>query len=586
MWQISNQNLVAKAIGELTYEQILNPTKQREEVNAGETRYALTLKSGIVYTFDAWLSIWDHLKLRPTSIDRVTDGTSAKVSSAAQFFIDAQADLEMTDIILGNFLEEMNSTLYSDVQLLNRNRNLTVDEVVSYDGNKIQSILNGHPKILLNKGRMGWGSEDLARFAPENETSFQLFWIATSKANSTIGVGSAMTADEVMEQTLTKGEIADFNQKIILLNQNPADYIFIPVHPWQWEQVIRVQFFSAIANLHIVPLGLAGDLYAPQISIRTLSNLSHPQKMDIKLPLTILNTSAIRGIPTRYIAAATEVASAVARICSTDSVLKNAQTEVLQEKLGYKFDHPEFSKVLAAPYRYHEQLGVIFRESVQSKLKPGQVGILTASLFYQDAGGRSLIGAYIKRSELSAEQWLQRYFEVVVIPLYHLQLTYGLGLVSHGQNIMLKLENSAPVGIFLKDFQGDLRLSTESSALQTEFLGRVAAHLDKLPPDYLIHDLVTGHFVTVLRFISETMHESDGFSEIQFYGILAQTVKEYLKKIGVNSVDKRLDLFSPSIERVLVNKVRFKIGYADSADRPLPMLGTKLKNPLLGAFSE
>jgi aerobactin synthase len=33
--------------------------------------------------------------------------------------------------------------------------------------------------------------------------------------------------------------------------------------------------------------------------------------------------------------------------------------------------------------------------------------------------------------------------------------------------------------------------------------------------------------------------------------------------------------------RVLVNKVRFKIGYADSHERPVPMVGDELLNPIV-----
>ncbi len=586
LWLVANQNLIAKSIGELAYEQILKPVRQSAQITNKQASYVLTLQSGAVYSFEAWLSIWDHLKVFPSSINRVKEERSDQAVSAGQFFIDAKSDLQMTDIILGNFLEEMNSTLYSDVNLLIKNKDLTADKLGSYDGHKIQSALNGHPKILLNKGRMGWGSEDLKKYAPENETQFQLFWIAASKAKTQSGLNSAITVDELLDETLSRTEISNFHQQINKLNRKPEDYIFIPVHPWQWENVISVQFFGAIANLEIIALGLSGDRYTPQISIRTLSNVTRPQKMDIKLPLTILNTSAVRGIPSRYIASAPLVASAVARICETDSVLKLAQTEVLQEKAGFKFEHEDFVQVGSAPYRYNEYLGAIFRESTQSKLQADEIAILTASLFYQDNKGRSLIGTFIKNSGLSKQKWLQKYFEVVVVPLYHLQLKYGLGLVSHGQNIVLKLKGSIPAGIFLKDFQGDLRLSNEPTLLQNNFLDSVAKHLDKLPPDYLIHDLVTGHFVTVLRFISETMHESDQFSEIKFYEILANVIKEYLKNNVEGPVDKRLDLLRQHFQRVLLNKVRFKIGYADSAERPLPLLGADLKNPLLGAHYE
>lgn len=579
LWLTVNQNLVAKALGELAYEQVLRPTLVDSNVEGGGDRYQITLKSGVIYRFRAWRSVWDHLRVRPDSIERMEGSQTENVRSAGQFFVDAKLDLEMTDIVLGNFLEEMHSTLFSDMRLLEKSGGLTADELAEWDGNRLQTVLNGHPKILLNKGRMGWGASDLIRFAPESDEKFQLFWIALLAEKTKIGKQDGLELKVIYRESLSELELKKFEAELSKLGRDPNDYVLAPVHPWQWDRYIRVQFAGEIASGEIIPLGIAGDFYRPQISIRTLSNVTRPEKSDIKLPLSILNTSAIRGIPVRYIKSAPIVSEAVSRICEEDPVLKGAGTEVLQEKAGFAFEHPVFAQVKEAPYRYHEFLGVIWRESVASKLSSGEKGITTGSLFHQDVHGCSLIGAYMRKSGLSAAEWLQRYFDAVVIPLYHLQLKYGLGLVAHGQNIMLKLKNYAPAGMWLKDFHGDLRLSAKETELQNKFLASVTDHLDRLPPNYLIHDLLTGHFLTVLRFVSETLQECDGFPEAEFYRILAERIRLYQEQSG-SPVEKTMDLLNEKVHRVLLNKVRFRIGYADSAERPLPMLGEDLKNPL------
>ena len=51
-------------------------------------------------------------------------------------------------------------------------------------------------------------------------------------------------------------------------------------------------------------------------------------------------------------------------------------------------------------------------------------------------------------------------------------------------------------------------------------------NLVRLPSHYLIHDLLTGHFVTVLRFVSP-MLESTGITEAEFYRLLKSTLQEY-----------------------------------------------------------
>lgn len=45
------------------------------------------------------------------------------------------------------------------------------------------------------------------------------------------------------------------------------------------------------------------------------------------------------------------------------------------------------------------------------------------------------------------------------------------------------------------------------------------------------------------------------------------------------------DIFKPEIEKICVNRVRFKIGYGDSDQRPLPEIGEPIANPLCCSIS-
>ena len=566
-WNQVNLNLIAKSIGELCYEQILTAKK------LSDNRYELSLQSGAVYYFSAWMGIWDHLRVEAATINK----EGADSVSAGQFFIDAKSELAMTDIVLGNFLEEMNNSLYADMHLLEKQKETKAREMVLWDGEKIQSYLSGHPKILLSKGRVGWGAPELERFAPESENSFELFWVAVRKDFLICSFDDQVNDLSLLKESLDSFDLEQFHLNLDKKNLKFDDFHFLPVHPWQWSRFIKIQFQSAIHEGKIVELGSFGDEYLPQISIRTLRNSSRPEKLDIKLPLTILNTSAIRGIPSKYINIGTKLSRHILSICKEDSLLNHLNTDVLLEKAGMSVRHPEFSQVELAPYRYNELLGAIWRESASSKLNADETAIMTGCLFYQDPENNSLIGAIIEKSKLSKAEWLKSYFEYVFIPLYHLQLKYGLGLVAHGQNIILKMKKFVPCGVILKDFQGDLRLSSNSILNEREDFKEIAQKLDKLPAHYLIHDLMTGHLVTVLRFVSEVMHESDHFSELDFYKILADVIENYSKD---HVVPDELNFLNKSIPRVLVNKVRFKIGYGDSSERPTPMVGSDLISPL------
>jgi len=568
-WRRAHVQLLAKSIGELSYEQLLSPCE------AGEGSFELRLASGVIYRFKAWRGVWDHLRVSPSAIVREFEGVTGPATDAGQFFVDAKDELGMDEIVLGNFLEEMQSTLVADAEILARSEGLGVRALADWDGLRLQSVLPGHPKILLNKGRLGWGARDLELYAPESGTSFELEWLAVTTGRHDGNLRAGGDPESAAAEMLSPEELVAFRARLRGAGHDPEAAVFLPVHPWQWERVVRIHFAGELANGRLVHLGKGGGNYRPQISLRTLSCEAYPKRDDVKLPLSILNTSAVRGIPARYATSAPAIASELARICREDEILRASEVEVLADRASLAYVNPTFSRVPGAPYRYHETLGALWRESVESKLAKGEKGILAGALFYQDFEGRSLVGEFVRRSGLGFEAWLARYFDAVVVPLYHLQLRQGIGLVAHGQNVVVRLRDDAPCGVFLKDFQGDLRLSSEASVPET--LGR---HLDRLPPHYLIHDLVTGHFLTVLRFVSETLRESDGFAERDFYRILSERIGVYLERTQVGPLDARLDLRGERVQRVLLNKVRFKIGYADSVERPLPMLGGELLNPL------
>ncbi len=502
---------------------------------------------------------------------------------AGRFFRDAQWELGMSDLVLGMFLEEMYSTLTADMRLLARQKGVSAGTLASLSDVELQSYLNGHPKLLLNKGRMGFGASDSARYAPESGSPFRLVWVAVREALATVGGSPGFDRGEVLSEAMDESERtrleATFASLCAERKLAPDAYLFLPVHPWQWDRIVQIQFAAEIAAGDLLWLGEFGDAYRPQTSVRTLTNFSRPGRADLKLPLSVLNTSAIRGLSRRHLENAPPLSRAMARLCREDRLLRACETTVLEEFAAIGFGHRLYSEVPGAPYRYHEQLGAIWRKP--PACASGETATLTAALFHRDFEGRSLIGEWIKRSGIGTVEWLRRYFNSVFVPLYHLQLHYGIGLVAHGQNIVLRLRDHAPAGIWTKDFQGDLRLAEGNFPRRHEFLAEFEGRLDSLPPEHLIHDLATGHLLTVLRFVSATLWECSGFPEARFYALLRESITAYLKEYPPEApLVGDQDLLRATLNRVLVNKVRFQIGYGDSADRPRPLVGRPLQNPL------
>jgi len=556
-YQMASRNIIAKALEELYFEEIFSFNK------IGSSMYSLQLNNGISYHFKGKKTILDSILVEASTIERYIHQDQNSNLNAATFFIETQYLTKMSDETLSIFIEELEQTLFSDIILLDRSRQFTLEQLAEFNFLDLNKILQGHPKLLLNKGRIGWGKDDISKYSPECAGEFQLFYIAAKKSILTIGTDPTLSQEEILLNNLTDQEIEFIKKKLSL-----DEYSIIPLHPWQWSNKVAIQYGQYINSGEIIVLGELGSKFGAQASIRTLSNLTSPQNLDIKTSLTILNTSSFRGIPSKTIPFGHQLSDRISDILNSDDIFKNNNTICLKEISGISLKHPHYEDIEFSPYRYREMLGCVWRESADSKISSKQQAIPTAALFHS-VDGNYLIREYIKRSGIDQTAWLKSYINKVIIPLYHLQLKYGIGLVAHGQNTILILTNSIPTGLIIKDFHGDLRITSDSCLCEYDF----SKYIDKLPDNYLIHDLFTGHFITVFRYLVQALTSSFDITDKEILTVLKDELTEYTNNNPISK--KYLDLTSHKFEKVLVNKVRFIMGYGETQERLKPVLGKR-----------
>lgn len=577
-WPTANRKMVAKLISELAYEQAF-------KIEENDNEFSFTLSQGVGYHFLGKLNIWGQIVIDPISLERKANGKLSDIT-ATQFMRDIQCLIGINDDVLAEHFEDLNATLLGDCKLALRKANMSAKELAFVSCEQQQLLFDGHPKFAFNKGRRGWGSDDLALYAPESERAFQLSWVAVHHSILQKATNHKVEWEQLIESAVNETELHEMDALLSSFNVDISDYIYVPVHPWQWRQKLSILFAREMAEKMLIYLGEFGDEFLPQLSIRTLSNTTRPDSYDIKLPLTIMNTSCYRGIPGRYILAGPMASDWLDSIFKSDDLFINKQAEVLQEPAAGFVAQSDYKLLVDAPYRYHELLGVIWRESAQSKLSNNETAILMAALMESDEEGTSLISEYIIASGLSIEEWLNKLFDAVVIPYYHLLCKYGVSLIAHGQNVTLVMENAQPKRILLKDFQGDMRLIERDIPEQEGLAPLIKEVTVSLPEDLIIHDLQTGHFVTVLRFISPLV-EKLGLPEIYFYQLLGLRIKAYVKAHpDYQDRFERLDLFKPRILRIGLNLAKFRHSTDSSASRMLPDMDDQLDNPLYMALNK
>ncbi|WHI45813.1 IucA/IucC family protein [Microbulbifer sp. VAAF005] len=578
-WAQANRKTLAKSLSELCYEQALSAEQESEE------SYIVRLKSGVNYQFNGIPTIWDWLLIDGETIQRCQGAEKLIANDVAQFFIDAAEDLKIAASTLGGLLHELANTLVADVALLEKRKAFSAEDLAQFTDEQLQCFLDGHPKAMINKGRIGWGAQEFRTYATEAGEGVRFLWLAVRQEMTVNGHSERWNWQQLLKESLSADQIQLMEDACQEKKVNWQEFIPLPVHPWQWQHHISQHYAQQLSRGDIVLLGQFGDHYLPQVSLRTFSNVPRPQSLHVKLPLTVLNTSCYRGIPGKYMQCGPSLSQWMQEICVKDCELSGRGTGILQEVAGLHVPHLHHEQVKGTPYRYREMLGATWRQSPASHCLEGERHLLMAALLQKDSSGRSVIAALIRSSGLSVEKWLEYLFDATVVPLYHLLCRYGVGLVAHSQNLTLVLKGDRVARVLLKDFQGDLRLSQGEFPERSDIPQAAMDVLDQLPPNYIIHDLFTGHFVTVLRYLSSQLMLELDFPESKFYGVLASVLRDYQKNITENSPKMAerfqiFDIFRPHIERVCINRVRLSHGWGDSAERPVPIVGGDLENPL------
>ncbi|WP_205620220.1 IucA/IucC family protein [Salinivibrio socompensis] len=525
------------------------------------------------WLFSGTMSIWGMVIVDIGSVSRDDNQQPALIS----LVMDLQPVIKMDPLHLGGFIEELQATLAAEQQHLAMLDAMPADKLVALSETDRQPYLDAHPKFLANKGRLGWGKQESQQYAPEYGNAFVLHYIAVHRECAQHGFRDGLDQAVLLTDTLSPASYDALMTRLPMDKHD--DYLIMAVHPWQMQRYIYSQYASLLASGEMIDLGTCAELWQPQQSIRTLSRVDNQGKYDVKTALTILNTSCYRGVPGNFIAHGPVLSKWLSACVSQDELLSRLGMYVQQEVAGVYCPQPYQSQIDSC-YKYHEMLGCVWRERAESLLLSNQRPMSMATLMQAGGDGVSCVEALVARTPLTATEWLQRLFDHVVVPLYHLLCQYGIGLVAHGQNITVVLEDDVPVGCMIKDFHGDLRFVDQPFPELENLAQNVREAIKHLPPHYLVHDLYTGHFVTTLRFISPWF-VSLRISEAEFYRQLADTLRVYQQ--AHPELSERFSLFdvlSERKEKICINRVRFNIGYDDGNERPLPMFGEPIANPL------
>ena len=551
-WLIVNKQLVKKAISEFTHELILSPKLNIKNIDSDWNSYELiTDHKDISYHFKAKKFHLDHWYIDVNSLKKIKNNKEENVD-ALLFIVELKKTLQISNEFLTTYLEEISSTLISLAYKF-ENEKFTSRQLVDKDFQDIEhSMYEGHPCFVANSGRIGFGINDFNKYAPETNNPFKILWVAAHKKYATYTGIEELNYINLLIHELGISKINEFNDFLEKLKVTQSDYVFIPVHPWQWDHKLVHIFASDIANKNIILLGESDDSYSAQQSIRTLFNLTKPNKYYTKTALSILNMGFVRGLSPYYMKSTPHITKWINNLLGEDVYLQSTGFKMLGEiaTVGYRNHYYE---TLGKTNSHNKMLSALWRESPFTKIEDTEKVMTMASLLHIDTNNISFLGELVKKSKVSMTIWLEKYLEAYLKPLIHCFYKYELVFMPHGENIILVLENNTPKSILMKDITEEVIVFNEEMKLP-EHVDRL---FTKTTDRMKILSIFTDVFDCFFRFLGQILETHCNYSENKFWKLVSQSILEYQECYPeYASKYKKYDLFTDYFDRCCLNKLQ------------------------------
>jgi siderophore synthetase component len=546
----AHRHLAAKALAELAHERLFRPEPEPahdDEVD-GAGRYVLAL-DGVTYRFAARTFALEHWVVDPGSITRTVSRTGSAGDDEVELPVDVlelvaelQPLLQVPDDLVATYLEELSSTLAAACAKRERElsgvspqvpglvSDLVPDGVEGGDDDRRRAdafqateaaMTEGHPGFLANNGRIGFSLDDYRAYAPERGERMRLVWLAARREHAHLALGDGLTEDDLYGGELSGAERAAFAGRLGARGLDPADYLYLPVHPWQWQHRVPVTFAADVARGDLVPLGPGADEYQPQQSIRTMFNRTRPERHYVKVALAIQNMGFLRGLSPAYMRATPAINDWVAGVVDGDATLRDAGFGVLRERASVGYTGDVYHRT-ARPSAHRKMLAALWRESPVPRTGPGERLATMASLLHRDAAGRSLATALVRASGIAPEAWVRAYLDAYLYPLVHCLRAHDLAFMPHGENLVLVLRDGVVRRVFMKDIGEEVAVVGHRSL--PAGVERVRSVVDD---DEKALAIFTDVFDGVLRHLAGILATDGVLTEDRFWSVVGQVLDRH-----------------------------------------------------------
>jgi siderophore synthetase component len=575
-WRSAGRALIAKAIAQFCYEELLSPVPE------GAGRFRIDLPGNVAYRFTATRGAYESWFVVPGSVNRRAPGADQEADDALRFVVDARETLGLSGTAAGRLIRELNATLAADVKLLAAG-GLSAGALADLPYERLEGYQSGRPWIEPARFPAELPRDDTHLYPPEAQLPIALAWIAARRDLATYRAVPGLTAEKLYSTELDSTARAAFTAQLTGRGLDPNAYRWLPIHPRQWEEVILPLYTGQVADRLIVPLGEGPDYYLAQRSVRGFANATNPRRREIRLPASIRG-ALCQGPTPQWNLTAPAVTAWLLDITRNDAYLTgNCRLILLGEVASVSVAHPVLDELPGIPFRSGDLLGAVWREPLAAALESGERARPLDSLLQVDPDGRALLAELVARSGLHPAAWLARLFAALLPPLLHLLYRYGVAVSPQGANAVVVYDgHDVPVRLAVKDFADDVIISNKPLLGLFEPPREIALARSRESAGYMCRFLHAGLFVRHFRYLAELAERQLGVRGDEFWRMVRAEILSYQQNFSALAERfATFDLFTRRVGRLWLDRERDLLGsLRDDTHRDMRSPLRDVQNPL------
>lgn len=440
---------------------------------------------------------------------------------------------------LQSFIEELKLAVFHNYLSLQATRHIYQDKKLFFasliEAEQFASFRD-RPFHPTAKAKVGWNEQDYRLYSPEFGDYFSLNWIAIRRDHV---LSSNLASSSIVTEIVSANHQPLFAAAFDQIGINSADYLPLPIHPWQRSNIFPKLFTFELESNICIPLEVNTDQYRSTTSIRSLAPTNGSRK-HVKVPLGIYSLGAQRLLSARQLINGEIGQLLLEQIISSDTRLQN-QVFLCDETKWWIFRDLEtgiFSNKSG-------QLSCVIRHYPSELTNREQVQLIPMSAFavYNNSGQKYLLENCFNidlKQEIPVDSILKLFSNIcdVFVSIVFILFSYGVMPEIHGQNVLLVVRKQDIVGLLLRDFS-TVRIHLPwliSSGFKAPSFSTDSANpgtlINKTPEDLLSFFQTLGIQVNLCSII-DAFSSSYGIKEFHFWLALQNSLKNALLSLDL-----------------------------------------------------